>query len=143
LLPGAGAASLAPDRIEWPALLAIERNLMGEMAPLGATYSTGYQTIAVPADATSARLRFWYKLGTYAPSGDFQRVLLLEPGSYRLIKELRRWLEGGHTWREATFDLSAYRGRGLVVYFEVYNDNTGPEGRTWMFVDDVSVEACR
>ena len=37
----------------------------------------------------------------------------------------------------------AYRGRSLVLYFEVYNDGTGPQGRTWMFVDDVSVEACR
>lgn len=135
LLPSVSAAVQGPDRIE--------HNLLGESAPLGGTYSSGYQTITIPAADTAATLRFWYKLGTYAPYGDFQRVVLLEPGSYKLIRELKRWLEGSQTWREATFDLTAYRGRSLVVYFEVYNDGTGPQGRTWMFIDDVSVEACK
>ncbi len=135
LLPGASAAALAPGHPE--------RNLLGEVAPLGGTYSSGYQTITIPGNASSATLRFWQKLGTYAPYDDFQRVVLLEPGSYKLIKELKRWLEGGHLWREATFDLSAYRGRSLVLYFEVYNNSAGPEGRTWMYVDDVSIQVCR
>ena len=41
----------------------IETNLLGEAGILGATYSSGYQTVSIPADATSAALHFWYKPG--------------------------------------------------------------------------------
>ena len=58
LLPGMAAAATQPDG---PAR--IETNLLGEAGILGATYSSGYQTVSIPADATSATLRFWYKPG--------------------------------------------------------------------------------
>lgn len=135
LLPGASAAALAPP--------AGERSLIGEVAPLGATYSSGYQTITIPAGLASATLRFWYRPGTQDASGDFQRVLLLEPGSYRMIEDLMRVLQNSTTWRQAAFDLTAYRGRTVVLYFETYNDSTDAAGRTWMYLDDVSVEACK
>ena len=49
LLPGMAAAAAQPDG---PAR--IETNLLGEAGVLGATYSSGYQTVSIPADATSA-----------------------------------------------------------------------------------------
>ncbi len=58
-----------------------DRNLLGELAPLGASYSTAYQTITIPAGARAATLSFWYRPGTQATSGDYQRALLLRPGS--------------------------------------------------------------
>jgi hypothetical protein len=134
LLAGAQAPAVQRDEPE--------RNLLGEVAPLAASYSSGYQTISVPAGVDSATLHFWYRPGTQAASGDFQRVLLLEPGSYGVIRTVMRVLENSTTWREASFDLTPYRGRSLVVYFEVYNDSLGSTGRTWMFLDDVSVQAC-
>ena len=52
-------------------------------------------------------------------------------------------LENAEEWRWWVCDLTPYRGRNIVIYWEVYNDDrlTGP--RTWMFVDDVSVQVCR
>jgi hypothetical protein len=139
LLPGMAAAATQPDG---PAR--IETNLLGEAGALGATYSSGYQTISIPSDATSATLHFWYKPGADGTStADFQRVLLLRSNDYGLLKQLLRTRLNSTVWREASFDLAAYRGKSVVVYFETYNDSTAATGRTWMFLDDVSVEVCR
>jgi hypothetical protein len=122
----------------------IETNLLGEAGALGATYSSGYQTVSIPSNATSATLHFWYKPGAEGTSSaDFQRVLLLRPNDYGLLKQLLRTRLNSTVWREASFDLAAYRGKSVVIYFETYNDSTAATGRTWMFLDDVSVEVCR
>ena len=120
-----------------------ERSILGETAPMGASYSSSYQTINLPAGSESITLDFWYLPGTEDTSGDFQRVALLKPGSYSMVKELMRVLEGDLVWKHATFDLTKYAGRNLVLYFNVYNDSTGASGRTWMYVDDASVTACQ
>ena len=39
-------------------------------------------------------------------------------------------------------DLSGTRGQNVVIYFEVYNDEVSSGPHTWMFVDDVSIQAC-
>ena len=119
-----------------------EINLLGETAPLGAVYHTAYQTISLPADAENIKLDFWYKPGTKAAGEDWQRVLLLKSGSYSFVAELMRVLEDDGMWRYVSFDLSKYAGRSLILYFETYNDSTGSSARTWMHVDDVSVQAC-
>jgi hypothetical protein len=43
-------------------------------------------------------------------------------------------------WKQVTYDLSPYRGMAIVLYFNVINDGDGY--RTWMYVDDVSVNVC-
>ena len=133
LLPGSGP--LAPPTSP-------EHNLLGETAPLGATYSTAYQTIHIPAGIDAATLSFWYLPGTQASSGDWQRLVLLRPSDFTRIEELMRVQENNNIWKYTTFDLTSYQGRDLVLYFEVYNNSTGSSGRTWMYVDDVSVLAC-
>ncbi len=102
-----------------------------------------YQTISLPKDATAITLTFWYRPGTDARRGDRQRVMLLRPRRYTRIKTLMNGLENDRTWKQARFDLSQYAGRKVVLYFDVYNNRTGPKGRTWMFLDDVSVQVCR
>jgi hypothetical protein len=119
-----------------------DRNLLGELAPLGASYSTVYQTVSIPSGAGSVTLTYWYQPGTQATGGDFQRVMLLQPGSYSVLKTLMKTLSGVGEWQQSRFDLSGYRGQSVVVYFEVYNDDVSSVQRTWMFVDDVSIEAC-
>ena len=119
-----------------------DRNLLGELAPLGASYSTVYQTVSVPSGAGSVILTYWYKPGSQAAEGDFQRVMLLQPGSYAVLKTLMKTLSNAGEWQQSRFDLSGYRGQSVVVYFEVYNDDVSSGPRTWMFVDDVSIEAC-
>ena len=95
-----------------------------------------------PCRRRAATLTFWHRPGTQAASGDFQRVLLLKPGSYGLIATVMKTLAGADTWQPVTFDLTPYRGQSIVVYFEVYNDDTASGPRTWMFVDDVSAQSC-
>jgi len=119
-----------------------ERNLLGELAPAYATYSSGYQTVFIPADVSSAVLSFWYLPGSEATSGDFQRVLLLRPVTYSVVANLMQVLEGDGLWKQQSFDLTAYRGQSIVMYFEVYNNSTASAGRSWMFLDDVSLQAC-
>ena len=71
-----------------------------------------------------------------------ERVVLLQPGTFAGIKTLMKGQENDRRWKQASFDLTAYRGMSLVLYIEVFNDSTGSTGRTWMYVDDVSVLAC-
>ncbi len=119
-----------------------EQNLLGELAPAGAAYSTAYQLLHLPADAASLTLAWWQQPGSAASTGDWQRVLLLQPGSFARITELQRFLRNDAAWTPATFDLTPYRGRDVILYFEVYNNDTGPAGRTWLFLDDVSLQSC-
>ncbi len=120
-----------------------ERNLPGEQAPENASFSAVDQTISIPANAGSVALTFWYKPGSEAATGgDYQRVMLLDPDGYTYIATLMQVLENAGSWRRATFDLTPYRGRSIVLYFEVFNDNISAGPRTWMFLDDVSVLAC-
>ncbi len=125
-----------------PAPAQPERSPAGLLAPAGATYSTAYQTIHLPNDADTLSLNFWYRPGAAASSGDWQSVLLLQPGSFGKVVELMRILANDAAWRSFTFDLRPYRGRDLVLYFEVYNDATVAAGRAWMYVDDVSILTC-
>ena len=130
-----GAPSLVPSSVQ-------ERNLLGELAPLGASYSTAYQTITIPAGARTATLSFWHRPGTQASAGDFQRVMLLKPVTYGAIATVWKTLANSTDWQHTTFDLTPYRGQSIVLYFEVYNDDISAGARTWMYVDDVSVQTC-
>ena len=69
-------------------------------------------------------------------------MLLLRPGTYGILATLMKSLSNANDWQPATFDLSAYRGQSVVLYFEVYNDDIAAGPRTWMFVDDASVRVC-
>ncbi len=121
---------------------AAERNILGELAPLGASYSSGYQTVTIPADAGTATLIFWYKPGTQAADGDFQRAMLLAD-DYSYLATVMKVLENSGDWQQRSFDLTPYRGRSIVIYWEVFNDDLLAGPRTWMFLDDVSVRVCR
>jgi len=105
--------------------------------------SSLYQTVSLPKGAASITLTFWYRPGTNATKYDRQRVMLLRPRRYTRIKTLMSVLENDREWKQASFDLSRYAGRKIVLYFQVYNNRTGPKGRTWMYVDDVSIQVCK
>jgi hypothetical protein len=118
-----------------------ERNLLGEAAPAGASYSTAYQTIAIPAAADSVTLSFWHQPGSQGTAGDWQRSLLLN-ADYTYLATLMHGLENSEEWRPRVFDLTPYRGRTVVLYFEVYNNDIASGPLAWMYLDDVSLQAC-
>ena len=116
--------------------------LDGRFAPAAASYSTALQSITLPATAASITLRFWYNPGTEDSSGDNQAVWLLAANtSYPPRARLLTVLENDRVWKERAFDLTAYAGESLRLYFQVYNDDVAAQ-RTWMFVDDISLLAC-
>ncbi|MCW5849669.1 MAG: hypothetical protein KIT87_06275 [Anaerolineae bacterium] len=134
------------------------------------SHSSAYQSVVIPWDAQSARLTFWFKPFTEEPerakvgedwkdydpgrvirgealdgradkttAGDYQEALILDR-NYRVLRTIFRTESNFGQWAQITVDLTAYRGMRVVPYFNAFNDGDGR--RSWMFVDDVSLEVC-
>lgn len=123
------------------------------------SYSSAQQAVTIPADVTSATLRFWlYPLSEesltelafpdrpLAPtieaaplSGDAQYVLILdEHGQW--IDTLLWQRSDKRLWTFHQYDLITYAGQIIKLDFGVYND--GMDSVTAMYLDDVSLELC-
>jgi hypothetical protein len=136
------------------------------------SYSSAYQSVVIPSNATSAGLSFWYQPHTEdqtwtrstvemdavldtlgarlrgellpqgnppPPANDYQLALILDR-RYNILQRIVYSNRNDGTWISQTADLMAYRGRRINLYFDVINN--GRNGRTWMFVDDVSLQVC-
>jgi len=104
-------------------------------------YSSIQQEVTLPATAQRITLRFHvYPLSEAHAGADEQQMALLDPASGDTVAVPWRTLSNGRAWSAVVIDLTPYRGRTLLLYFNVYNDGTG--GRTAMFLDDVSLQAC-
>ncbi len=109
-------------------------------APLGER-SRMYQTITLP-NTDSITLSFWYWPGSEeTANADWQQVRLVDTTTGDDVT-LMRVLENDQSWKNVIYDLTGRAGHTIQLYFEVYNNYTNPYGRTWMYVDDVSVQAC-
>lgn len=104
------------------------------------SYSSFEQSFILPADIASADLSAWLYSVTTAPENDLQYVLLLDAGG-AVIETLWHNREDARQWREFGFDLRPYAGQTVALRFGAYND--GEDGITALYVDDVSVWACR
>lgn len=104
-------------------------------------YSTIFQRITIPADAeTPVLLRYMERTHGAADTADYREALLLN-SSYGFVARLERsFAAGDETWRERVFDLSTYRGRTLVLYFNVYNDGSGSQ--MWSYLDRIELGSC-
>jgi hypothetical protein len=123
------------------------------------SYSSARQLITVPADASSANLRFWlYSLSDEsvtgavlssgslpssmeeaASSGDAQFVLILDEQN-DWIDTLLWQRQDDQDWAPYEHSLIDHAGQTVKLHFGVYNDGVG--GVTGMYVDDVSLEIC-
>lgn len=141
-------------------------------APDVYSHSSVYQHISVPANATSTTLTFWARRFTqetvkaqadstadpydpaqvieetmdWASKGvraqeDWQEVLILQDGCYNWLATLLRGRSNDGVWTQYSYDISAFAGQNIVVYFNVINNGVGGR-KTWMFVDNVRVDAC-
>lgn len=125
---------------------------LGIDAALGAgvqnqkAFSSIRQPFTIPATASIAQLRWWnfYRTEegqTDSPglAEDKQQVVLLNPdlSTVAVLRSVRR---NTGAWQEEMVDLTPYRGRPLLLYFNVYNDGNGQ--RTWQYLDDVLIYAC-
>ena len=103
------------------------------------SYSSARQMVTVPADAISATLRFWLYPLSGASSDDVQYVIVLDEEGQE-VETLISQRSDDRQWTSYQFDLTAYAGWTIELYFGVYND--GSDGVTAIYVDDVSLEIC-
>jgi len=136
-----------------------------------ASSSSIVQIVAIPSDAITATLSFWAWRGTEESGGsgelagvkwrpslagvnldaltyddDVQEIILFTqdaPGDPwdTVLQEVEREKRTDAGWVESSYDLTPHVGKSVMLYINVFND--GSDGRTWMYVDDVSLEICR
>lgn len=133
------------------------------------SYSDAFQTVTIPADATSATLYIdllpmseELPLSTTSvdevdvaaavpPAGtEWSDAVLYQDTAYILVlnpytEEIIDWLwaksnrDSDH-WLIKSFDLMKYAGKKIRIQFGVYNDGYG--GRSVMYVDEAYVDIC-
>lgn len=112
--------------------------LNGEGAP---NTDTLYQQVAIPSTAASAKLGFWLKVvsseTTTSSSYDKLKVQV-RSGSNAVLATLATYsnLNKGTSYVQKTFDLSAYKGQTVRIYFEGVEGSTIP---TAFLIDDVTL----
>lgn len=103
---------------------------------------TLYQTVTIPSNATSAKLRYNYQLITgYAggiPTARMEVSIVDGSNSYLLD----RYDDSGYdpvkyVWQSATFELASYAGKAIQVKFYANNSSAGWPASFW--VDNVSL----
>jgi hypothetical protein len=112
------------------------------------SFSSIRQAFEIPAFASTASLNWWHLDRTeegvlsVVPRMilmDRQEVVLLNldlsTASVRYSARLN-----DAAWRQTTVDLTGFRGRPFLLYFNVLND--GNTLHTWQFIDDVTLTVC-
>lgn len=100
-----------------------------------------YQSVAIPAAAASATLRFWLRVDsdetTTTTAYDTLKVQLRN-SSNAVLTTLVTYsnLDKGSSYVQRTFDVSAWKGQTVRVYFEGIE---GSQVATSFLVDDVSL----
>lgn len=102
------------------------------------SYSSIWQEVTIPADARRATLTYWvYPLSQDVFPRDMQLVLILNQ-RFRINAYAERTLSDSRQWIQRSYDMTAFAGRTVTVYFGVFNRGwTGKPSA--MYVDDVSL----
>jgi YD repeat-containing protein len=105
-----------------------------------------YQDLTIPFSATSAVLRFWYRIATQDLTGianDILTVSIIDPADNAVLQTLltKSNVEntGGSYLQSAEYDLSDYRGYTIRLVFKVTTNSDGLN--TNFFLDDVTLQA--
>ncbi len=119
--------------------------LLGNLDPSTDTlaFSSVWQDITVPADASSVNLTFHYKLVSQGPQVfDEAKFVLLNPTDGSILAvPWRTKQDTAEEWKEVSLDLTNLtKGKTLRFYFGVVNDGNG--NPTAMYLDDVSLMVC-
>ena len=105
------------------------------------SFSSARQKVSIPANAAQVTLSFWYYAMAEAPATtDYMELVLLNADGTVILGKPWQSHNDSRLWNRAQFDLTAWRGQTLQLYFNVYNDGIG--GRAAMFLDDVSLSSC-
>jgi hypothetical protein len=102
------------------------------------SFSSVQQVVTIPAEATGARLSFWY-LAQKGESTDYGYIVLQEAGQvWRTLSIIRQPPPG---WQRVEVDVSPYAGQTVLLRLGVRNDGQG--GAMAVYLDDVSLQACQ
>ena len=113
------------------------------------TYSSARQAVNIPTDAASAVLSFWYWPATeeWGASATDRQQAIVYVGDFddrnlgAIILNNTSNTQGWTRLRVDLLELLPLQGQTVHLYFNVLN--YGLTGRrTWLFLDDVSLQAC-
>lgn len=102
------------------------------------SFSSARQLVTLPSDSAKLTLTFWEQPGG-GDASDYRETLLLLSSGHP-ITLARTYGTGSNQWQQRTFDLSAYRGQTVTLYFNTYNSGAG--STAWNYLDSVSVMSC-
>jgi hypothetical protein len=127
------------------------------------SWSSGYQVVSLPGNATKAQLTFWNfprsgetlvqrlaaslwmrlaGVSTSEPHAFDIQYVAVEDLSLGTDAEIVFWqVSDSREWEEVSINLKDYAGHVIKIWFTTYND--GNDGVTAMYVDDVALEVCR
>ena len=108
------------------------------VGPVRFSYSSVWQRVTIPAEASQVKLDAWvYRVSPIPNSCDEQTIAVLND-RFQVSRFLSRDLSNSQSWEPRRYDLSEFRGRTIFIYFSVLN--RGCTGQpTAMYVDDVSL----
>lgn len=99
--------------------------------------SSIYQTIVVPSTATKVTLTYYYWPSTTDTiTYDWQEAQV-QNTSGTTLASIMKVDSNAQAWTLVTYDLTAYKGQTVRIYFNAHGDGYGD--LTYMYLDDVSV----
>jgi hypothetical protein len=130
------------------AIIANTRPRTGTMSAFLAGYNRAsdaiYQQVTIPANATSATLSYYWNMATQETGTvkyDYMYARVQNSSGANLATlETRSNADVQNVWTKSTFNLLAYKGQTVRVYFQGTTDSLYT---TSFFVDDVSLNTCQ
>jgi hypothetical protein len=125
--------------------------LLGEVADLGYHVASGawmWQAVDVPPGSGPIILSFWYRIFTRDTEATACFRVAVKDSDGVLLEEVLRDFYPGIIpptqladlgWRQGTFDLAAYRGQTIRLWFRNWIILNGAQG-TWTYVDDIRID---
>lgn len=117
----------------WYAMLGVQDNMTSVL----------YQDISIPANATTADARFWYRISSLETGTtvyDTMSFVIADPATGSITTELDKWSNvdttGGSWVQSRTYDLLAYKGKTIRAGFRATTDPSSP---TTFRIDDATL----
>lgn len=98
------------------------------------------QTITLPAEGHMVLSWYAYPLSRPRDGADLQMASLFNANATAELRRLWSDVRDDEMWLRCQYDISSFRGQTVTVYFGVRNN--GLNGKTAMYVDDVSLQVC-
>ncbi len=96
-----------------------------------------YQTISVPTNSQSPTLSFWYWPSTTDTIQYAWQEAQIRDSNGNELAQVFRTASNAQSWTYMSFDLTAYEGQNIELYFNAHENGDG--NPTYMYLDDVEI----